>query len=125
MKGITLCADCAYYNMKKHKCTRGCKIDPDVSKGENPSFYVDCPLPDVEPLQKWIPCSERLPENNVPVLYVWRSQNGAVSVLHGWHFEIRSLGSAWHQSGMGMHRPDEEVTHWMPLPEPPKEDENE
>lgn len=23
MKGITLCAECAYYNMKKHKCTRG------------------------------------------------------------------------------------------------------
>lgn len=72
--------------------------------------------------QKWIPCSERLPENNVPVLYVWRSQNGAAAVLHGWHFEIRSLGSAWHQSGVGLHRPDEEVTHWMPLPEPPEKE---
>ena len=70
---------------------------------------------------KWIPCAERMPEDKVPVLFVWRSQNGNVSVLHGWHFEIRSLGSAWHQSGMGMHRPDNEVTHWMPLPEPPKD----
>jgi len=32
MKGIELCAECAYYNMKSHKCTRGCKIDPDSNK---------------------------------------------------------------------------------------------
>lgn len=74
-------------------------------------------------VNRWIPCSERMPENNVSVLYVWRSQNGAVAVLHGWHFETRVTGSAWHQSGVGFHRPDDEVTHWMPLPEPPKEDE--
>ena len=80
MKGITLCADCAYYNMKKHKCTRGCKIDPDVSKGENPSFYVDCPLPDVEPVQKWIPCSERLPEDGQRVL-IWSKSKRFFDVI--------------------------------------------
>ena len=79
-------------------------------------------LRDAPAVNRWIPCAERMPENNVPVLYVWRSQNGAVAVLHGWHFEIRSLGSAWHQSGVGFHRPDEEVTHWMPLPEPPEKE---
>ena len=69
----------------------------------------------------WIPCSERLPEDNTIVLYVWRSKNGNVSVFHGWHFGIRGLGTAWHQSGVGMERPDDEVTHWMPLPDPPKD----
>ncbi len=69
----------------------------------------------------WIPCSERMPKDNTLVLYVWRSENGNVSVLHGWHYSIRGLGSAWHQSGVGIERPDDEVTHWMPLPEPPKE----
>lgn len=68
----------------------------------------------------WIPCSERLPEDNTTVLYVWRSENGNVSVFHGWHSSIRGLGGAWHQSGVGMQRPEDEVTHWMPLPEPPK-----
>lgn len=47
MKGISLCADCAYYDLKKHKCKRGCTVDPDISKGEDVRFYVDCPLPDV------------------------------------------------------------------------------
>lgn len=74
----------------------------------------------LDELPLWIPCSERLPEDNTTVLYVWRSENGNASVFHGWHGSIRGLGSAWHQSGVGMQRPDDEVTHWMPLPEPPK-----
>lgn len=71
MKGIELCAECAYYNMKSHKCTRGCKIDPDSKKGEDIRFFVDCPLPDVQPVKhgrweeihislcKWIPEDEK------------------------------------------------------------------
>lgn len=71
MKGIELCADCAYYNMKKHKCTRGCKINPDTKKGDDIHFFVDCPLPDVQcvkhgrweethiSLCKWIPEDEK------------------------------------------------------------------
>lgn len=53
MKGITLCADCAYYDLKKHKCNRGATVDPDISKGQDVRFYVDCPLDDVEPVQHW------------------------------------------------------------------------
>lgn len=46
MKGITLCADCAYYSMKKHKCTRGA-----TDEGEPTArFYADCPLDDVSPV---------------------------------------------------------------------------
>lgn len=52
MKGIELCAECAYYNMKSHKCTRGCNIDPDSEKGEDVRFFVDCPLPDVQPAKQ-------------------------------------------------------------------------
>lgn len=60
MKGIELCADCAYYNMKSHKCTRGCKIDPDTKKGDDIHFFVDCPLTDVQPVRHghWIISSD-------------------------------------------------------------------
>ncbi len=44
MKGIANCEECAYYSMKKHKCTRGCKDE------------TDCPLPDVQPVmrERWV-----------------------------------------------------------------------
>lgn len=48
MKGICQCCDCVYYNMKQHKCNRGCKAEPELSKDEDVRFFVDCPLPEVE-----------------------------------------------------------------------------
>lgn len=47
MKGITVCADCVYYSLKRHKCNRGCT---DEGKPTD-HFYADCPLPDVEPVR--------------------------------------------------------------------------
>lgn len=46
MKGITLCADCAYYSMKKHRCIRGATDDSEPRA----SFFADCPLDDVAPV---------------------------------------------------------------------------
>lgn len=57
MKGITMCADCAYYNMKTHKCTRGCAGEPDIENGDDVRFFTDCPLPNVAEVRhgRWIP----------------------------------------------------------------------
>lgn len=56
MKGITMCADCAYYNMKTHKCTRGCTGEPDIENGDDVRFFTDCPLPNVKEVRhgRWI-----------------------------------------------------------------------
>ena len=53
MKGITICSECASYDMKKHRCRRGANLE------ENPRdpFYDNCPLPDVvdaEKAMEWI-----------------------------------------------------------------------
>ena len=48
MKGIKLCAECAYYSMKSHKCTLGAM---DAGKAQDP-FYKDCPLDDAEPVKR-------------------------------------------------------------------------
>ena len=45
MKGITCCGDCFYYDWNKKRCKRGASKDDDP-KGP---FFVDCPLPSVEP----------------------------------------------------------------------------
>ena len=71
-----------------------------------------------EPLvkcQQWIPVSERLPEFEMPVLIILRQQ-GDVFARVGW----------LHESGMWSVPTTKKwlsdaVTHWMPLPEPPKE----
>ena len=52
MKGITYCGACADYDIKKHRCKRGAKLE------SNPQdkFFEDCPLPDVEPVRhgEWL-----------------------------------------------------------------------
>ena len=52
MKGITCCLDCAYYDLRLHKCTNGAVNE----RSSIDQFYVDCPLPDVAPVvqSNWI-----------------------------------------------------------------------
>lgn len=59
----------------------------------------------------WISCSERMPDNNHDVLFfdVW----GYIRI--GW---FSADDRSWFTSDDGCCM---EVTHWMPLPEPPKE----
>ena len=35
---IYCCGDCGYYDWKKHKCTRGAKVD------DGSRFFRDCPI---------------------------------------------------------------------------------
>lgn len=71
---------------------------------------------DVAPVV-WIPVTERLPEDRSDVLVVayWHERWG---VYMGWCAPERAEWSV--HIGIG-DRNDVAVTHWMPLPEPPKE----
>ena len=59
MKGITVCGDCGYYNWKKHCCSRGCK-DEGAAQDH---FYLDCPLPDAQPVVHCKDCKYCLKES--------------------------------------------------------------
>ena len=62
----------------------------------------------------WISVKERLPKDGVTVLV--RTTYGLVAAaLHDTYLHEREEGDNSFD--------DSEVTHWMPLPEPPKEDE--
>lgn len=63
-------------------------------------------------VQKWIPVSERLLEEDVRVL-VRIDQNSK------WHTEVELDTDRRHKNSWV--RWGEAITHWMPLPEPPKE----
>ena len=58
---------------------------------------------------RWIPCSERLPEHSARCLCYC---NGEVRVLKYWRTQ-----QEFQYGGR-----ERNVTHWMPLPEPPEEE---
>lgn len=65
--------------------------------------------------RRWIPVTERLPKPNKLVLCLWESGDGERE-----HYGFATFQShgVWYVSNEGMPK----VTHWMPLPEPPKEE---
>ena len=99
-------------------CDGCCKIPMDEVVG----YIADHLIANGVTIQKWIPVTERLPELipcNAGTAYseaviVWTDGRKAmVAVWDGIDFLCAS--EYWEAEG-------EEVTHWMPLPEPPKED---
>ena len=66
-------------------------------------------LPSAQPEQRWIPCSERLPEEMAVVL-VYTSVDG--------YFTAYFDGICWYHAGLHMMRIYSDVVAWMPLPEP-------
>lgn len=66
----------------------------------------------------WIKCSDRLPGNEYSVL-IWHESQitfGAYSHDEGWiSYDV--------EDGEIKYELEEPPTHWMPLPEPPKEEE--
>lgn len=64
----------------------------------------------------WIPVTERIPEHEDPVLCFIK--NGQQDILQFDKFENLWVGMQWKYKRHA-------VTHWMPLPEPPKEKDNE
>lgn len=65
---------------------------------------------------EWISVDERLPEEREDVAILIRL-DGCIYYRVGWW---RGENVEWMQAGLGLI--EGTVTHWMPLPEPPKEE---
>ena len=89
----------------------------------------------VPPAQQWIPCSERLPEEDVEVLITYRYKEGEGDTSHA-DIDITTYGQMYFGGNkVGNHKhwrqPFEyfesnyEVVAWMSLPEPYKEERSE
>ncbi len=63
----------------------------------------------------WIPCSERLPDPHAKVLFVTFGK----SVWCGKYCGIRNGRETWETSKFVSTFWDDEVTHWMPVPDAP------
>lgn len=63
---------------------------------------------------KWIPVAERMPEEDTDVI--------AFCYWHeSWQVQVCHLSSNWGQWYTSIAGQWVKVTHWMPLPQPPKE----
>lgn len=94
--------------------------DTDWNEGQTDCSVVwAIPLQDVEiEHERWIPCSERLPEIGADVLvYYTRWENSPIQIAH-----IMTDGLCWEFSDGEFYPSMGEVTHWMPLPMHPKKE---
>lgn len=104
-----------------------CNFDKDCSNceyadctGDVPCivrFFADHLISNGVTVQKWIPVSDRLPEVRTPVLTYGRK--GAVGIGFTQPSSVTAEGKVYFYARYG----DSLPTHWMPLPEPPKERE--
>lgn len=74
---------------------------------------------------KWIPVSERMPEDD-DFVYIWPRPDFGVELHVGQYCECSPKGDGWYaqvyEQNYGIEWHPITVTHWMPLPNPPKEE---
>ena len=75
----------------------------------------------------WISVEERLPESESWVVVWYRDKDGDYFPTIGQYGEGAFGRMRWmtEAEGNDMAFPPEKITHWMPLPEPPKEERHE
>ena len=64
---------------------------------------------------RWISTKERLPEDGQKVIATFKNQESVIvdqARYSNGEFDFASWAYVWHEN----------ITHWMPMPEPPKEE---
>lgn len=120
------CEKCGWYSRTARRCKRGGDF-------EDACCAID-DAPEANPEPKWIPCSERLPEEGKDVLVTVYFMGLEQKYSTGWNDHIKPsyyVDLASHIDGEWHCASDEykialkrnKVIAWMPLPEPYKEGE--
>ena len=98
--------------------------------GEKPIYeFADCLLANGVTVQEWISVNDRLPEDSGYYLVVYRDKyNESISI--DFDMYVKCNAGEWWESEFACditnqflwatRLQDQEVTHWMPLPLPPK-----
>lgn len=121
-KLIELLYQCVSQNMKPQII--GDKLTIDIEQGNIADHLIDNGVTvqdskgvEIDQFNRWIPVSERLPRNYISVLAYVPNQAPCPTV----HEAYIGGDGEWHSAYVyGIE--NEDVTHWMLLPEPPKEE---
>ena len=91
----------------------------DPETGSFTEWLADYLIANGVTVQKWIPVSERLPDKMGQYVcrYVFGENTDHPFFQVLWYFANSENPHFQHEGSMGL-----TVTHWMPLPEPPKEE---
>ena len=108
------CESCRY--KESNICHLESLADHLIANGVTVADGKDTDVPDNNVGNKWIPVTERLPDKGKVVLALGK-RHATSGMFQGTSKYDPKL---WHWRG-GMLK---EVTHWMPLPEPPKGEQN-
>ena len=95
---------------------RHCNADVVFSRRDVCGILDDAPIIDTQSTTQWVSVKDRLPEVGKVVLAF-----GTRSATTGMFQGINKRNDLWWWKGHTI----KHVSHWMPLPEPPKEDEHE
>lgn len=72
-------------------------------------------------MSEWISVKDRLPDNDDFVLAIVSGKTGSIKLDNAYELAQFSMDEGWILE-MWPEWEDPKVSHWMPLPEPPKED---
>ena len=92
-QGFEACFDCPY-------CHAGCDDDKNLKDALAYIQQLEAQVP------KWISGTERLPDKDERVLFFAKEPRLTIDTAYGWWVNTTNRYK---------------ITHWMPLPEPPKE----
>ena len=73
-------------------------------------------------LPKWIPVTERLPDTAERVLVCKTWLGRVYKPEYGYYQDFPNRKGCWYVLTEFGYYPQREVTHWMPMPEPPSEE---
>ena len=102
--------------------------DIDLSGEKFEAAILKIPAADVAPVQEWISVDDRLPGDEQDVLVIAHGWDGRlvyvgshkrVEAQKSWLTGITNKSSEWLLWGWSYLK-EPMVTHWMPLPQPPK-----
>ena len=98
-----------------HYCDQ-CGVNKDSHYTENLADYL---IANGVTIQRWIPVTERLPDRMMECVcrYVFGDDEEYPFYQVLWYFALEKTPNFQNEGVMRMR-----VTHWMPLPEPPKEE---
>ena len=112
------CLDCEFFNtdgcgsrqreiLADHLIANGVRLEEKQATSDETS--------------KWIPVTERLPDTAERVLVSKHWLGMQYKPEYGYYQDFPNQKGCWYVLTEFGYYPQREITHWMPLPEPPKE----